>query len=78
MIMPMSFHLFLLCAGSIVGFCSGLLGIGGGILMFPLLFYMPPLLGFDLIGVRPDRRQEHYRIDNDAGVFCIVICVIFL
>jgi hypothetical protein len=52
MIMPLSFHLFLLFAGSIVGFCSGLLGIGGGILMFPILFYMPPLLGFDLISVK--------------------------
>jgi hypothetical protein len=49
---PLSFHLFLLCAGSIVGFFSGLLGIGGGILMFPLLLYMPPLLGLDGISVK--------------------------
>lgn len=50
--MHMAFYLFLLLAGSIVGFFSGLLGIGGGILMFPLLLYLPPLLGFDLIGVK--------------------------
>lgn len=50
--MPVSFHLFLLFAGSIVGFFSGLLGIGGGILMFPLLLYMPPLLGLDEISVK--------------------------
>ena len=45
-------HLFLLFAGSIVGFFSGLLGIGGGILMFPLLLYVPPLLGLDGISVK--------------------------
>ena len=50
--MPVSLHLFLLCAGSIVGFFSGLLGIGGGILMFPLLLYTPPLLGLDVISVK--------------------------
>jgi uncharacterized protein len=46
------FYLFLFFAGSIVGFFSGLLGIGGGILMFPLLLYVPPLLGIDQISVK--------------------------
>jgi uncharacterized membrane protein YfcA len=50
--MHATLYLFLLLAGSIVGFFSGLLGIGGGILMFPLLLYLPPLLGLDLIGVK--------------------------
>ncbi|MBI5103269.1 MAG: sulfite exporter TauE/SafE family protein [Nitrospirae bacterium] len=50
--MPMVFYLFLWAAGSIVGFFSGLLGIGGGILMFPLLLYVPPLLGLEPIGVK--------------------------
>ncbi len=36
------FLLFLL--GGSVGFLSGLLGIGGGILLAPLLLYLPPLL----------------------------------
>ncbi|MDI6744116.1 MAG: sulfite exporter TauE/SafE family protein [Thermodesulfovibrionales bacterium] len=31
---------------------SGLLGLGGGIIMFPLLFYVPPLLGFQGIDVK--------------------------
>jgi uncharacterized protein len=31
------------------GFASGLLGFGGGVVMFPLLFYVPPLLGFQRI-----------------------------
>ena len=53
--MHIAFYLFLLLAGSIVGFFSGLLGIGGGILMFPLLLYLPPLLGFDLIGGTPEQ-----------------------
>jgi hypothetical protein len=48
----MVLYLFLWLAGSIVGFFSGLLGIGGGILMFPLLLYVPPLLGLDPIGVK--------------------------
>ena len=30
------------CAG---GFFSGLLGFGGGVVMFPLLYYAPPLIG---------------------------------
>jgi uncharacterized membrane protein YfcA len=28
------------------GFAAGLLGFGGGVIMFPLLYYIPPLLGF--------------------------------
>lgn len=50
--MSVPFFLFLLLAGSTVGFFSGLLGIGGGILMFPLLLYGPPALGFPGIGVK--------------------------
>ncbi len=50
--MTISFFLFLWLAGSIVGFFSGLLGIGGGILMFPLLLYAPPVFGLQLIGVK--------------------------
>lgn len=50
--MTLNFFLFLWCAGSIVGFFSGLLGIGGGILMFPLLLYVPPVFGLGPIGVK--------------------------
>lgn len=50
--MHVAFYLFLLAAGSVVGFFSGLLGIGGGILMFPLLLYIPPLFGLVPIGVK--------------------------
>jgi len=46
------FYVFLFVAGAIGGFFSGLLGIGGGIIMFPLLLYLPPILGFDAIGVK--------------------------
>ena len=39
--------LFLILAGlaGVAGFGAGLLGVGGGILLFPLLLYLPPLLG---------------------------------
>ena len=50
--MPAMFFLFLMLAGAVVGFFSGLLGIGGGILMFPLLHYLPQVFGFDAIGVK--------------------------
>ena len=33
--------------GAIGGFAAGLLGFGGGVLMFPLLYYVPPLLGLE-------------------------------
>lgn len=48
----MALYLFLWFAGTVVGFFSGLLGIGGGILMFPLLLYLPPLLGLGPVGVK--------------------------
>jgi uncharacterized membrane protein YfcA len=43
---------FLLAAGGLVGFLSGLLGIGGGIIMFPLLLYAPPILGLSELPVK--------------------------
>lgn len=50
--MPFAFYIFLFSVGASVGFLSGLLGIGGGIVMFPLLLYVPPLLGFEGIPVK--------------------------
>lgn len=50
--MPFNFYIFLFIAGSSVGFLSGLLGIGGGIILFPILFYMPQVLGFEGIAVK--------------------------
>jgi uncharacterized membrane protein YfcA len=43
----MGIYLLIAFLGTICGFFSGLLGIGGGIIMAPLLLYMPPLLGFE-------------------------------
>jgi uncharacterized membrane protein YfcA len=50
--MDVSLYAFLALTGAFVGFLSGLLGIGGGIIMFPLLLYVPPLLGFSGIDIK--------------------------
>jgi len=50
--MGATFALFLVLVGLSVGFLSGLLGIGGGIVMFPLLLYVPPLFGLPGIDVK--------------------------
>jgi len=45
--------LFLIGALAVVcGFLSGLLGIGGGIIMAPLLLFIPPLFGFEPLPMR--------------------------
>jgi uncharacterized membrane protein YfcA len=46
------FYLFLLLTGAAGGFLSGLLGIGGGIVMMPLLLYTPPLIGIGAFSVK--------------------------
>ena len=38
--------------GAVTGFLSGLLGIGGGIVMAPLLLYVPPLFGLEALNMR--------------------------
>jgi len=42
----MSLFLLLIALGLLGGFFSGLLGLGGSILMVPLLLFVPPWLGF--------------------------------
>jgi uncharacterized membrane protein YfcA len=50
--MDAAYFAFLAATGAAVGFLSGLLGIGGGIIMFPLLLYVPSLLGLPGIDVK--------------------------
>ncbi len=42
----------LVALGFVGGFLSGLLGIGGGIVMVPLLLFVPPLLGLPSLDMR--------------------------
>ncbi|GAB4336821.1 MAG: sulfite exporter TauE/SafE family protein [Desulfobulbaceae bacterium] len=42
----MELQLLIGLIGAVTGFLSGLLGIGGGIIMAPLLLYVPVVLGF--------------------------------
>ncbi|MFF2876068.1 sulfite exporter TauE/SafE family protein [Gottfriedia sp. NPDC057991] len=44
--MEWTFVLLLLLIGLIGSFISGMVGIGGAIINFPMLLYVPPLLGF--------------------------------
>jgi uncharacterized membrane protein YfcA len=48
----MEIYLIIAVLGLITGFLSGLLGIGGGIVMAPLLLYVPPLFGLDPLPMR--------------------------
>lgn len=50
--MDLSLGSLLLFLGLVGGFFSGLLGIGGGILMVPLLLYAPPLFRLAAIDMR--------------------------
>lgn len=42
----------LLVLGGIGGFAAGFLGVGGGVLLFPLLLYVPPLLGLESLDTK--------------------------
>lgn len=50
--MTVSFAVLLVCLGVVGGGLSGLLGIGGGLVIIPLLLYVPEWLGFEAIDIR--------------------------
>jgi uncharacterized membrane protein YfcA len=53
----------LVVLGGISGFAAGFLGMGGGILLFPFLYYVPPLLGLESLDAKT--------------VAALVICEVF-
>ena len=50
--MRMSAEVITAMAGLVASFLSGLLGIGGGLVLTPLLLYVPPILGGAAIPVK--------------------------
>lgn len=42
----------LIAIGFVAAFMSGLVGVGGAVLLIPLLLYLPPLAGLDAIGIK--------------------------
>jgi len=50
--MHLELFLFLFALAGIAGFGAGFIGLGGGILLFPLLIYLPPLLGLEPIDAK--------------------------
>lgn len=50
--MTLGFELTLLLLGFVGAMISGLVGVGGAIVMIPLLYYVPPLLGLDSLDIR--------------------------
>lgn len=49
--MDLSFYIFLFVSGLITGVFSGLLGIGGALIIIPILLYLPPILGLNVISM---------------------------
>lgn len=50
--MTVTFGLTLFALGFAGAFASGMVGVGGAIIMIPLLYYVPPLLGVGMLGIR--------------------------
>lgn len=50
--MTAAFSVTLLALGFAGAFVSGLVGVGGAIIMIPLLYYVPPLLGLGALSIK--------------------------
>jgi uncharacterized membrane protein YfcA len=61
--------IFILCAsGALAGFCAGLLGIGGGIILVPLFLWCFPLAGFAPQGL------VHAALGTSLGIIIPTAC----
>jgi hypothetical protein len=50
--MSLARFFFLVMLGGVAGFGAGFIGVGGGVLLFPLLLYLPPSLGLEAIDAK--------------------------
>lgn len=58
----------LLASGALAGFCAGLLGIGGGIILVPLFLWCFPLAGF------PPQTLVHTALGTSLGIIIPTAC----
>jgi uncharacterized membrane protein YfcA len=50
--MSLALFLVLFALAGVAGFGAGFIGLGGGLLLFPLLLYLPPYLGLETIDAK--------------------------
>ena len=58
----------LLVTGAVAGFCAGLLGIGGGVILVPLFLWCFPLAGF------PPEGLVHSAIGTSLAIIVLTAC----
>src|SRR5260370_17420887 len=65
--MTLAFALTLVLLGGVGAFVAGLLGVGGAIVMIPLLLYVPPLLGVGSFDVKTAAATTMAQVLGAAG-----------